>query len=112
MEKQTIKINVIFLFLFFILGFASSQILKIIPSNVIISNQSIRVLDGVRFGNASYEYVENYTKSNDKLGDWICVNVNGMSFERAYEVCAHETGHEIFAEYCEKNIDKCLDMAK
>ncbi|MFA6462370.1 MAG: hypothetical protein WCV90_08980 [Candidatus Woesearchaeota archaeon] len=45
-----------------------------------------------------------------KGGDWISINIEGMSFERAYEVCRHEVGHEIFAEVCEKNMTKCLEV--
>lgn len=45
-------------------------------------------------------------KSYDKSGDWICVNVNGMEYERAVEVCQHEAAHEIFAEIIEKEPDK------
>jgi len=44
--------------------------------------------------------------------DWVCVNVQGMSFDRAVEVCQHEVGHEIFAEICEKNMTKCFEVVE
>ena len=46
------------------------------------------------------------------MGDWVCVNVRGMSYERALDVCSHEVGHEIFAEICEDDIDKCFKIAE
>jgi len=42
--------------------------------------------------------------------DWVCVNVKGMSFDRAVEVCKHETFHEIWAECGESNnLTYCID---
>jgi hypothetical protein len=55
---------------------------------------------------------ENYVQEKDKGGDWICVNIKGMTYKRMIEVCNHEAGHEIFAENCEKNIDKCLEITE
>lgn len=49
-------------------------------------------------------------KSGSDMGDWVCVNVENMKYERAVEVCKHEVGHEIFAEECEKDIDKCFSV--
>ena len=51
-------------------------------------------------------------KSGDNKGDWVCVNVQDMSFKRAVEVCKHEVGHEIFAEICERDIDKCMKVVE
>lgn len=45
-------------------------------------------------------------------GDWVCVNIQNMNYERAVEVCNHEVGHEIFAEECEKNMSKCFEVAE
>lgn len=45
-----------------------------------------------------------------KTGHWVCVNIEEVSYERAVEVCKHEVGHEIFAEECEKNMTKCLEV--
>lgn len=36
-------------------------------------------------------------------GDWVCVNVEDMSYKRALEVCKHETFHEIWSECGESN---------
>lgn len=73
----------------------------------------INQYDGMRFGYSdNYTDVIKYVQSFDNQGDWVCINVKGMSFERGLEVCNHEMGHEIFAEYCENNINKCMDIIK
>jgi len=45
-------------------------------------------------------------------GDWICINIRNMTIEKMIKTCHHEAGHEIFAEVCEDNIDKCLEITK
>ena len=67
-------------------------------------------VSGLWIRNSSEEKVNNITEIADPKGNWICVNVKGMDFERALEVCNHEVGHEIFAEVCENNITKCLEI--
>ena len=43
-------------------------------------------------------------------GDWIHINVKNMSFERAMQVCKHETFHEIWAECGEaNNLTYCIN---
>lgn len=67
-------------------------------------------LDGIRFV-GEYNQMEALKFANSQdAGDWVCVNVKGMKFDRAVEVCQHEVGHEIFAEVCEKDMDKCLGV--
>jgi hypothetical protein len=53
----------------------------------------------------------------EPTGDWVCVNVAyDMTLEEAYDTCIHECSHkafdEIFAEGCEENITKCLEVIK
>lgn len=69
-----------------------------------------RKYDGLFIENVNYSKAEQITHSRDKRGDWVCVNVRDMSYERALEVCNHEVGHEIFAEFCEENIEKCIGL--
>lgn len=45
-------------------------------------------------------------------GDWVCVNVYDMSYERCVEVAKHECGHELFAEVCEKDDELCREAQK
>lgn len=71
-----------------------------------------RKYNGLYLGNYVYADVRNITKDYEERGDWICVNVREMTFEEAYETCGHETGHEIFAEYCEENINKCIGLTQ
>lgn len=50
--------------------------------------------------------------NGDNAGDWVCVNIRNIEYDRAIEVCNHEVGHEIFAEKCEKNPQVCLAIAQ
>ncbi len=70
-----------------------------------------RILDGLNLNNAQ-SHPEALSKAGeyDPDGDWVCVNIKGMKYKRALEVCSHEVGHEIFAEVCEKDFDKCLEV--
>ena len=77
------------------------------------NNEIQRTMDGLTIlGELSYSEAKQVAQNRDVNGDWICVNVNGMSYERAVEIIKHEVGHEIFAEMCEDNIDKCFKIAK
>jgi len=69
-----------------------------------------RDLDGLYLKNYNQTRVNEVTKEYDKYGDWVAVNVRGMTFKEAFETCSHEVGHEIFAEICEDNITKCLEI--
>jgi hypothetical protein len=70
-----------------------------------------RTYDGLRFvANDSHPAALEKARTYDNYADWVCVNVRGMDYNRAVEVCQHEVGHEIFAEVCEKNMTKCLDV--
>lgn len=70
----------------------------------------MRKIDGLYIRNRTYERTEEITESYDYYGDWVCVNVRDMSFDRAVEVCNHEVGHEIFAEILENNPEKIKDV--
>ena len=67
-----------------------------------------RTIDGVYF-QGEYTKFEATKEAYglDKVGDWVCVNIKGMSYERAVHVCEHEVGHEIWAEICEKDNELC-----
>lgn len=71
-----------------------------------------REIDGLWIGGVNESKAREIASIKDAYGDWVCVNIRGMTFERAVEVCQHETGHEIFAEVCEKNMTKCYDILK
>lgn len=97
-------IGIILVVLIFGIGWLANDI------NRGIKNE--RVLDGLNIRNANFTTMKEITKNGDENGDWICINIKGMEYERAVEVCNHEAGHEIFAEYCEKNISKCIEVTK
>lgn len=71
-----------------------------------------REYDGLRIGNVNRTTAFELANSRDGYGDWVCVNIKGMEYKRAVEVCQHEVGHEIFAEICEKDIDKCMEVVE
>lgn len=85
----------VFCILYFVLGFSTA---KLFIKPEIITVKESKVLDGC------------YSKS--QTGDWVCVNIEDMTYQRAYDVCKHEVGHEIFAEEMEacesENVYECI----
>jgi hypothetical protein len=73
-----------------------------------IEHSKDRVLDGLWVDNENWSEVYQTAKEYDKNGDWICVNIKGMTYPKMFETIKHEIGHEIFARSCEKNLTKCL----
>ena len=102
MGKYTLAILLIILFLCgMIVGWAVND----------IENQ--RKYDGLWFaGNLTHSEALSLARSYDTYGDWICVNIKGMSVQRMIEVCQHESAHEIFAEKCQDNATRCLEAVK
>lgn len=72
-------------------------------------NISNRPVDGLWLKNYDKEAKDNITQERDPIGEWVCVNIRGMTYRRAVEVCNHEVGHEMFAEICEKDIERCFE---
>ncbi len=99
MKDALILINflILGLFLGFLLGFTFDE-----TKNAVIKVQGLYIKD------KTLSETKNLT--NEYSGDWVCVNTDGISYNRALQVFNHEVGHEIFAEQCEKNITKCLDV--
>lgn len=69
-----------------------------------------RGVGGFYIDGVSSEKVVNTARELDANGEWICVNIDDMSYKRAVEICKHEVGHEIFAKTCEEDMDKCLEV--
>jgi hypothetical protein len=71
-----------------------------------------RIYDGFYFESGPTEKIEiiktvyNYEPS----GEWICVNIKGMTYREALRTCQHEAGHELFAEILEKYPEKVSDV--
>ena len=57
------------------------------------------------------EYVKEAYWQRNATNEWVCVDITDLEFERAVELCQHEVGHEIFAEICEKDIEKCFNLS-
>lgn len=50
--------------------------------------------------------------TRNRTNDMISIDITGMEFNRAVEICKHEVGHEIFAEICEKNWTECEEITR
>lgn len=74
------------------------------------NDKMIRTINGLWLpkDNISINEALNYSYSRDTIGDWVCINIKGMTIQEMIDTCQHEASHEIFAEYCEKNATKCL----
>ena len=73
--------------------------------------QSERIFDGLRFeNNLTQQEAIQSAKSWDNNSDWVCINVKGMEYSYAVNICKHEVAHEIFAKYCEYNMNKCINL--
>ena len=99
----------------FILIMSGMFVLGWLGNSIYSQFSNERTLDGLRFERNMTEIeAEKFANNLDGYGDFVCVNVKGMSYERGLEVCKHEVAHEIFAEYCEEgnNIDKCMKITK
>jgi len=67
---------------------------------------------GLSFRNYNCSDVQLKAYEYEPKADWVCINVDGMSYEKMINTCVHEASHEIFAEYCADNIKECFDVAK
>jgi len=72
-----------------------------------VSNK--KILDGLNIRGSTLPEVQDISRKLDSNGDWVCINILGMDYKLAVEIVNHEVGHEIFANECEKNMDKCLE---
>lgn len=113
-KRVIISLSIIlFIIIGFIIGFFTNSVIN--EENVKCEENYIKNLDGLLLRNYKEEDIKNYTNKVDKHGDWVCVNIRDMEIERALEVCRHEVGHEIFAEYCEQSnesFNKCMKITK
>jgi len=103
-DKKEIIFFVIEFILIFSIGFVSNYAYKEITNK--------RTLDGLWLHNYNGTEAKIKAQERDSLGHWICVNIKGMDYSLAVETCQHEVGHEIFAEICEKDMDKCFAVVE
>ena len=105
-ETQKIILRWSFILIFYLLIFGVGWAGNFIYRGY--TNQ--RTYDGLWLSGYNKTDANNEAYNKDILGEWVCVNINGMSYKRAIEVINHEVGHEMFAEECEKNISKCMEI--
>ncbi len=102
MNKQkifSIAFNLFFIACFFTLGWASSELYDVLDYQ--------RQVSGLYMRNYDYSDAKDLAYDRDEYGDWVCVNIRDMSYNRCKEVVSHECGHEIWAEACESNDELC-----
>lgn len=99
------KTEIIFLILGIILGISVSQIYNICIED---SEEYERKYNGYWISERNESKAKEFVENEDKYGNWICVNIRGMEYETMVETCKHEVGHEMFAEECENNVNKCI----
>jgi len=104
MNKIDIMFIIISIVLIFSLGFFSNDLYRDLKNE--------RTLDGLWLHNYNESEANEQAQEMDNFGEWVCVNINGMEYDRAVEVVKHEVGHEIFAEICEKDVDKCFAVVR
>lgn len=89
-------------------------LLGVFVGTVVVTFFYPNIVDGLWMNNRTPEQVKTIAYNQDPNGDWICINIRGMSWKRALEVCQHEIGHDMFhekfAEICEKDFDKCSKL--
>lgn len=103
-NKEVILWTIFLCICFFIIGWASNDLYKD------LSNK--RIYDGLNMRGYNFSEAMAIAYDLDDYGDWVCVNVKGMDFKHAIEVCQHEVGHEMFAKICEKDMEKCFEIVE
>lgn len=96
MSKETKNLVFRLMILFLILGFILG-----IPLGMTIQSYLEEMYPKVTY-NGFWHYTEK--------GEWIVINIDDGNYTRAMETASHEIGHAIFANYCETNIDKCMNL--
>lgn len=97
------------LMIFFVLGWIGNNIYhKNIEEKIVnTENKQENTVQGLWLGNYNESRVDQVTTEKEPRGDWVCVNVRDMSFDRCKEVVQHECAHELWAEICEKDDELC-----
>jgi hypothetical protein len=108
MKYPTIEIGIFGIIFLFVFVFSLGWLLNLVYQEY----TNHRAFDGLNIRDSNEVSALETVSDYDELGDWVCVNIKGMDYSRAIETCNHEVGHEIFAEYCENHIDKCINVTK
>lgn len=79
-------------------------------NNIYSSYNLDRELNGLWLHNYNQTEAKEKAYELDGNGDWVMININGMSIQEMISTCQHEASHEIFSENCEDDPIKCLEM--
>lgn len=102
MSKSEFLVFAILALLFLGIGWMSNDVYRN------YTNQ--RDYDGLFIMNQERQQAMNTANEYDTLGDWVCINVNGMDFADVVRTCQHEAAHEVFAEVIEKHPEKIVEV--
>ena len=90
------------------LGFYAGHYLY--PNKTEIINEKV-IIDCKQQIRVAGLWVQNLSLVSRYVGTFICVNIDEVrDLKELKRVCEHESGHEIFARYCERNITKCEEL--
>jgi len=58
-------------------------------------------------------WTQDLSKLQTYSGSFICINIDETkTLKQLQNTVNHEIGHEIWARYCEDNIDKCINITE
>ena len=63
-------------------------------------------------GNITKVEALEHSQRYDTVGSWICVNIKGMDIDQIINTCEHEASHELFAQKCSNDMEKCKEVMK
>jgi len=106
-KKKILVLGIVIIFVFTLGWFSNNAFYNISQGNL----YQPKIL-GLWMSGYTEEGAIERAYERDTLGKWVFVNIANLDWEESLEVCKHEVGHEIFAEYCKDNIDKCMELAK
>ena len=101
---------ILYLVIAFLIGFCVCLVIISYPTCEVCPEKKI---DGFHIRDINTTQLNDIKQDKDYTGDWVCVNIRGMTFNRGLEVCRHEVFHEIWAECGESNeLEFCIDKYK
>lgn len=103
MDKIIIFISVI-LILGVLLGWFSNEAYKHFMLK--------KTIAGLWIPGLEYKEAKDIANKMDGVSNWVCINTLNMDYQEIIKTCTHEAAHEVFAEQCSKDIEKCLEVVK
>lgn len=106
---ENTKINSLVVFML-----AVAMLVVGIATGMVYLDYTYSKVDGLWIYNRNITTAADIMMKYNLRADWVCIDIKGMDYERAVDVCEHEVGHQIFHEMfaglCEKNFTACEEM--